>query len=132
MAKHHKGFDGKKRWGNSAMEGHGVNSPAMMEARAKLKKMAKKVAGVTRDRKMDSWRKETIKVHGGKDFKRTGDLKADAHRAIGIGYGYKDPMRTNKAGKVIGGKKYSYPIRDEKHLGSIKSAGGEYKLHKGK
>lgn len=28
------GFDSKKRWGNSAMKGHGVNSPAMMEARA--------------------------------------------------------------------------------------------------
>ena len=33
-----KGFDGKKRWGNSALKGHGVNSPAMMEARSKLKK----------------------------------------------------------------------------------------------
>lgn len=32
------GFDGKKRWGNSATKGHGVNSPAMMEARAKFKK----------------------------------------------------------------------------------------------
>ena len=30
------GFDSKKRWGNSAMKGHGVNSPAMMEARAKM------------------------------------------------------------------------------------------------
>lgn len=30
------GFDGKKRWGNSAMKGHGVNSPATMEARAKV------------------------------------------------------------------------------------------------
>ena len=29
------GFDGKKRWGNSAIKGVGVNSPAMMEARKK-------------------------------------------------------------------------------------------------
>lgn len=29
----HDGFDGNKRWGNSAQKGHGVNSPAMMEAR---------------------------------------------------------------------------------------------------
>lgn len=29
------GFDGAKRWGNSAILGLGVNSPAMMEARAK-------------------------------------------------------------------------------------------------
>lgn len=36
-----------------------------------------------KDRKMASWRKEAIKVHGGSDFKRTGNLKADAHRAIG-------------------------------------------------
>lgn len=28
-----KGFDTNKRWGNSAMKGHGVNSPAMMESR---------------------------------------------------------------------------------------------------
>lgn len=28
-----EGFDSHKRWGNSAMKGHGVNSPAMMEAR---------------------------------------------------------------------------------------------------
>lgn len=27
------GVDTTKRWGNSALEGHGVNSPAMMEAR---------------------------------------------------------------------------------------------------
>ena len=27
------GFDGNKKWGNSAVKGHGVNSPAMMEAR---------------------------------------------------------------------------------------------------
>lgn len=27
------GFDGNKRWGNSALAGHGVNSPAMMAAR---------------------------------------------------------------------------------------------------
>lgn len=26
-------MDKQKRWGNSAMKGHGVNSPAMMEAR---------------------------------------------------------------------------------------------------
>lgn len=34
------GFDGKKRWGNSGIKGHGVNSPAMMAARkaAALKK----------------------------------------------------------------------------------------------
>lgn len=32
------GLDGKKRWGNSSMKGHGVNSPAMMEARAKFNK----------------------------------------------------------------------------------------------
>lgn len=30
------GFDGHKRWGNSAVKGHGVNSPAMMEARKKF------------------------------------------------------------------------------------------------
>ncbi len=30
-----KGFDGKKRWGNSAVKGYGVNSPAMMDARNK-------------------------------------------------------------------------------------------------
>ena len=28
-----EGFDSNKHWGNSAMKGHGVNSPAMMEAR---------------------------------------------------------------------------------------------------
>ena len=27
------GLDSKKRWGNSGLKGHGVNSPAMMEAR---------------------------------------------------------------------------------------------------
>lgn len=32
------GFDGKKRWGNSGLKGHGVNSPAMMEARKKFNK----------------------------------------------------------------------------------------------
>lgn len=30
-----KGFDSQKRWGNSAVKGYGVNSPAMMEARSK-------------------------------------------------------------------------------------------------
>lgn len=30
------GFDSHKRWGNSAIKGHGVNSPAMMEARKKM------------------------------------------------------------------------------------------------
>jgi hypothetical protein len=29
------GMDTHKRWGNSAMKGYGVNSPAMMEARKK-------------------------------------------------------------------------------------------------
>lgn len=28
-----EGYDSKKRWGNSGLKGHGVNSPAMMEAR---------------------------------------------------------------------------------------------------
>ena len=31
----HDGFDSHKRWGNSAIKGSGVNSPAMMEARKK-------------------------------------------------------------------------------------------------
>lgn len=35
------GFDKHKRFGNSAMKGHGVNSPAMMEARAKFLKEKK-------------------------------------------------------------------------------------------
>lgn len=30
-----EGFDNKKRWGNSAQKGHGVNSPAMMDSRKK-------------------------------------------------------------------------------------------------
>ena len=55
--------------------------------------------------------------------------KIGKREGIGIGYGYKDPMRTNKSGKLIGGKRYSYPIKDKKHLEIIKSAGGEYKLH---
>jgi flagellar biosynthesis/type III secretory pathway M-ring protein FliF/YscJ len=29
-----QGYDSKKRWGNSGLKGHGVNSPAMMKARA--------------------------------------------------------------------------------------------------
>lgn len=36
LKKKSDGFDGKKRWGNSAIRGHGVNSPAMMEARKKF------------------------------------------------------------------------------------------------
>ena len=32
------GFDSRKRWGNSAIKGHGVNSPAMMEARKSFAK----------------------------------------------------------------------------------------------
>lgn len=49
------GFDKKKRWGNSAMKGHGANSPAMMEARAgfaKSKALGSKIAktkGFTKD-----------------------------------------------------------------------------------
>lgn len=31
-----RGFDSEKRWGNSATPGFGVNSPAMMQARAKF------------------------------------------------------------------------------------------------
>ena len=31
-------MDKDKRWGNSAMKGHGVNSPAMMEARKNFQK----------------------------------------------------------------------------------------------
>ena len=27
------GFDSEKRWGNEGLRGHGINSPAMMEAR---------------------------------------------------------------------------------------------------
>jgi hypothetical protein len=34
------GFDSDKRWGNSALESYGVNSPAMMEARKHLAKDA--------------------------------------------------------------------------------------------
>jgi uncharacterized protein YktA (UPF0223 family) len=30
------GYDGNKRWGNSGVRGHGVNSPAMMEARKRF------------------------------------------------------------------------------------------------
>ncbi len=30
---HKDGFDSNNRWGNSAIRGYGVNSPAMMEAR---------------------------------------------------------------------------------------------------
>jgi len=37
-----KGFDPDKRWGNSAMKGHGVNSPAMMDARAKAQEIHEK------------------------------------------------------------------------------------------
>ncbi len=33
----HLGMDTEKRWGNSALKGHGVNSPAMMEARKAIK-----------------------------------------------------------------------------------------------
>jgi len=37
------GFDKKKSWGNSAIKGRGVNSPAMMEARkAKHEALEKK------------------------------------------------------------------------------------------
>lgn len=50
--------------------------------------------------------------------------------AYAIGYGYKNPMRTNKAGELIGGRKYSYPINDENHLNIVKRAGGEYKINK--
>lgn len=35
------GLDSDKRWGNSGMKGHGANSPAMMEARAKFNKEKK-------------------------------------------------------------------------------------------
>jgi len=31
-----EGFDSNKRWGNSGTKGHGVNSPAMMQARKKF------------------------------------------------------------------------------------------------
>lgn len=44
------------------------------KAKALSKKMGKK--------DMASWRKEVISVHGGKDFKRKGNLKQDAHRAL--------------------------------------------------
>jgi len=37
-ADHPQGFDSSKRWGNSAVEGVGTNSPAMMEARAAIEK----------------------------------------------------------------------------------------------
>ena len=43
-AKEGKGMDTHKRWGNSAIEGHGVNSPAMMEARKKFNKIPEKSA----------------------------------------------------------------------------------------
>lgn len=42
------GFDSKKRWGNSATRGYGVNSPAMMDARkgfAKSSALKKKTGG---------------------------------------------------------------------------------------
>lgn len=48
----HKGFDKNKRWGNSAQEGHGVNSPAMMESRAKSKALKKRTE-TTGSRKKD-------------------------------------------------------------------------------
>lgn len=32
------GFDSNKSWGNSSQKGHGVNSPAMMEARKRFAK----------------------------------------------------------------------------------------------
>ena len=35
-----EGFDSNKRWGNSGLKGHGVNSPAMMEARSKHQEKA--------------------------------------------------------------------------------------------
>jgi hypothetical protein len=38
------GFDKEKRWGNSAMKGYGVNSPAMMEARKGFQDKKKSVA----------------------------------------------------------------------------------------
>jgi hypothetical protein len=38
----HDGFDSAERWGNSAMPGSGVNSPAMMEERVRLNDMGKR------------------------------------------------------------------------------------------
>ncbi len=40
------GFDSEKRWGNSAMKGYGVNSPAMMGARSKALEAKKKASAV--------------------------------------------------------------------------------------
>lgn len=41
LGKAKSGMDTHKRMGNSAMKGRGVNSPAMMEARAKFRKEGK-------------------------------------------------------------------------------------------
>lgn len=47
-----EGLDSKKRWGNSAMKGHGVNSPAMMEARKGFEKKKKELTKKSNDKKV--------------------------------------------------------------------------------
>jgi len=45
------GFDNSKRWGNSA-KGHGVNSPAMMEARKGFAKKDRKAGYEEKKKKL--------------------------------------------------------------------------------
>lgn len=74
----HDGFDSKKMWGNSAIKGHGVNSPAMMEARkgfAKKAALDKKIgkgsaAGINAERKRQGYKPMDAKrtrIHEGMD-----------------------------------------------------------------
>ena len=60
------GFDAKKRWGNSAQRGHGVNSPAMMEARKAA--LAKKVGGHKKGEREARSKKVGYYVAGHKNY----------------------------------------------------------------
>ena len=61
------GFDSQKRWGNSAMKGHGVNSPAMMDARKKQIEAIKKGGHKQGEREVAS-KKAGFYVQGHKNY----------------------------------------------------------------
>lgn len=69
--------------------------------------------------------KFTVKIGAQRRTTSTGYMPK---QPIAYGYGYKDPMRKNEKGELIGGKRYEYPIHTKEDLAHVKKNGYEHRL----
>lgn len=136
------GMDKNKRWGNSAMKGHGVNSPAMMEARKSFSKkheLAKKMVGAREKDRMSGEGRHQITEERLKYHWSTGkplNYKGSQHSVNRMSYGDYF-LREKRKGGLGGGKEHWMERTGEKknvnekgsRLTKENTKGGRYQRH---